>query len=200
MDPTRKALMKRITANGRGYAFTRKDFQGLAPTGSVGKTLSRLAEAGLIRRLGRGIFDYPRFTPSLGGELSPDLDQVAKAIARKFRWTIIPDGAWAANRIGLSQQVPAKIVYLSDGPNRSIRAGASAIRFKHARPKELHAGCPSSGLVIQALRYVGKEHVDGSAITTLRKRLSPQEKKRLLKDARYGAAWILQAAQRIAGA
>ena len=197
MDPTGKRILKRITDKGRSYVFTRKDFQDLAPTGSTGKILSRLVEAGLIRRLGRGLFDYPRINQALGGELSPDIEKVAQSVARKFGWTIMPEGALAANQLGLSQQVPAKIVYLSDGPSKKVQAGNSVIHFKHARPKELRAENYASGLVIQALRHLGKDNVERKVIDLLRKRLSSKERTNLLNDTRYGTDWIYQVAQRI---
>jgi hypothetical protein len=200
MDTTGKRILKRITTQGRGYVFTRKDFQDLAPTGSIGKILSRLVEAGLVRRLGRGLFDYPRINQSLGGEISPDIEQAARSLARKFRWTIMPEGALAANQLGLSLQVPAKIVYLSDGPSKKIQIGNIEIRFKHARPKEMRVGNYASGLVIQALRYLGRSGADRKAIDALRRRLPSKEKKELLKDTRYGTDWIYQVAQRISEA
>ena len=198
MDSLRKKIAGRIKAKGRGYAFTRKDFQDLATTGSTGKILSRLVAERMIRRLGRGLFDYPRVDETLGGELSPSIDQVAKAVARKFRWTIMPVGALAANQLGLSQQVPAKIVYLSDGPSKKVQAGRLTIQFKHARPKEMHAENYSSGLVIQALRYLGKKNVDRKAIDLLRRRLPAKEKADLVKDTRYGTDWIFQVARQVA--
>jgi len=178
--------------------FSRKDFWDIAPTGPVGVILARFVSHGMIRRLGRGLFDYPRVSQALGGELSTDIDQVARAVARKFRWTIMPEGALAANQLGLSQQVPAKIVYLSDGPSKKVQAGGLAIRFKHARPKEMSAENYASGLVIQALRYLGKKNVDRKVIDLLRRRLPAKEKANLLKDTHYGTDWIFQAAQQIA--
>ena len=198
MDALQDKIIGQIKARGHGYAFTRKDFQGLSSTGSVGKALSRLVAEGMIRRLGRGLFDYPRVSKALGGELSPDIDQVAQAVARKFRWAIMPEGALAANQLGLSLQVPAKIVYLSDGPSKKVQASSLTIRFKHARPKELRAGTYASGLVIQALRYLGKGNVDHKVIAHLRRRLPAKERADLLKDTRYGTDWIFRIARQVA--
>jgi len=198
MDKLRVKIERRIERQGRGWAFSRKDFRDIAPTGPVGVILARLVSQGMIRRLGRGLFDYPRTSQALGGELSPDIDQVTQAIARKFRWTIVPEGALAANQLGLSQQVPAKIVYLSDGPSKKVQAGNIAIRFKHARPKEMRAENYASGLVIQALRHLGKGNVDRKVIDLLRKRLSAKEKANLLKDTRYGTDWICRVSRQVA--
>ncbi len=198
MDNLRDNIVRRIERRGRGWAFSRKDFQDIAPTGPLGVILSRLVKQSMIRRLGRGLFDYPRVNPALRGELSPDTGQAAQAIARKFRWTIMPEGGLAANQLGLSQQVPAKLVYLSDGPTKEFQVGNTAIHFKHARPKEMRTENYASRLVIQALRHLGKDRVDRKVIDHLWKRLSSDEKADLLKDTRYGTDWIYKVARQIA--
>ena len=124
--------------------------------------------------------------------------KLRRAIARRFRWRIIPTGAWAANILRLSTQVPAKITYLSDGPNRKFELGKQTIHFKHARPKEMRTEGALSSLVVQALRFLGKQEVGPEVIGRLRNRLSPADKRRLLRDARYSTDWIFAVAQRIA--
>ena len=113
-------------------------------------------------------------------------------------WRIIPTGAWAANALGLSTQVPAKIVYLSDGPNRKFESGKQTIYFKHAQPKEMRTEGALSGLVIQALRYLGKKQVGPQVIDHLRGRLSPSDKRRLVRDTRYSTDWIFAVARQVA--
>ena len=97
-----KAL-NRIYGHGRGWAFSSKDFHDL---GRVDMALTRHMEAGTIRRVIRGIYDYPRFSELLNQQLAPDIHQVAQALARKFGWRIQPDGTAAMNLIGISTQVP----------------------------------------------------------------------------------------------
>ncbi len=198
MESARKQIIARIKAEGHGYAFSPKDFLDLCNRALVDKALSNLAAEGMIRRIGRGLYDYPRNSELLGEQLSPDIDQAAQAIARKHRWTIAPDGAMAANILGLSRQVPAKIVYLSDGPSREVRICNQIILFRHASPKDMRMENYSSRLIAQALRFLGKSDVEERAIGYLRRRLSPQEKINLLKDARYGTDWILEVAKKIA--
>ena len=198
MQKIRKQIEKRITDAGPGYVFTRKDFQDIAPSGSIGQILSRMVKDGVIRRIGRGIFDFPNTNPVLGGQLSPDIDQVAKAIARKFRWSILPYGNLAANRLGLSQQIPAKLMYLSDGPAKELKIDNRVIYFKHARPKEIYADSFISGLVIQALRYFGKDRVGDEIIALLKQNLSHNEKNELLENIRYSTEWIYEIVQKIA--
>ena len=198
MSKIREQIEKRVVDTGPGYVFTRKDFQDIASAGSIGQILSRLVKDGVIRKIGRGLFDYPKVNPALGGELSPDVGLAAEAIARKFRWIILPFGNLAANRLGLSQQVPAKHVYLSNGPTKQIKVGNRTIHFKHARPKEIYADSEISGLVVQALRYLGKDNVSDDVVAHLKKNLSHEEKKELLEHIHYSAEWIYEIVQRIA--
>jgi hypothetical protein len=198
MHNVREQIERRITDAGRGFVFTRKDFQDIASSGSIGQILTRMVEEGLIRRIGRGIFDFPNINSALGGQLSPDIDQAAKAIARKFRWSILPYGNLAANRLGLSQQVPARITYLSDGPTKELRVNNRVIYFKHARPKEIYADSYISGLVVQALRYFGKDRVNNETIAYLKQKLSRNEKNEILKNIHYSTEWIYEVVQKIA--
>ncbi|MCU1238901.1 MAG: hypothetical protein JWP63_6868 [Candidatus Solibacter sp.] len=116
-------IVSRIYGTGRGWAFSQVDFADLATRSSIDSTLYRREKEGLIRRVLRGIYDYPRHSNLLQKPVSPDVDQVAHALARKFAWRIQPDGATAQNLLGLSTQVPARVVYLSDGPNLTYRIG-----------------------------------------------------------------------------
>ena len=197
MNRIRDQIEKRITDAGPGYVFTRKDFQDIASSGSIGQILSRMVKDGVIRQIGRGIFDFPTINPTLGGQLSPDIDQAARAIARKFRWSILPYGNLAANRLGLSQQVPAKLTYLSDGPTKELKIDNRVIYFKHARPKEIYANSYISGLVVQALRYFGKDMVGNEVIARLKQKLSRSEKNVLLENIHYGTEWIYEVVQKI---
>jgi hypothetical protein len=140
----------------------------------------------------------PKVNPTLGGKLSPDIDEAAKAIARRQRWKIVPEGAWAANLLGLSNQVPAKIIYLTDGPNNEVLIGRRSIHFKHARPKAMAGLEGKFALVVQALRHIGKQGIGPSEIEKFRSSLSPAEKRRLVKDARFGVDWIYEVAKKIA--
>jgi hypothetical protein len=191
-------MEKRIENAGRGFVFTCKEFQDITSSGSIGQILSRLVKEGMMRRIGRGLFDYPKVNPALGGELSPDLYLATKAIARKSRWAILPFGDLAANRLGLSQQVPAKHICLSNGPTKQIKVGNRTIHFKHARPKEIYIDSEISGLVVPALRYIGKDNVNKDVVAHLKNNLSHKEKKELLEHIHYSTGWIYEIIQQIA--
>lgn len=170
----------------------------IASRGTIDMALSGLTREETIRRIRRGLYDRPKFKPALGGKLSPDIDEAARAIARRQRWKIVPEGAWAANLLGLSSQVPSKIIYLTDGPNHEVPIGRRVIHFKHARPKSIAGSEGKFALVVQALRYLGKGGVGLREIKTLRAGLSLAEKGRLVKDTRFGVEWIYEVAKKIA--
>jgi len=198
MQTMRDQIVARIERLGEGKAFSAKDFLDIASRGTIDMALTSLTRHGIIRRVRRGLYDMPNVNRALGGELSPDIDEAARAIARRQRWKIVPEGAWAANLLGLSTQVPAKIIYLTDGPNNEVPLGRRGIQFKHARPKVMAGLEGKFALVVQALRHLGKEGVGPREIETLRAALSPAEKRKLVKDTRFGVDWIYEVAKRIA--
>ncbi len=198
MQTMRDHIVARIERLGAGKAFSAKDFLDIASRGTIDMALSGLTRSGTIRRVRRGLYDMPKVSSALGGKLSPDIDEAARAIARRQRWKIVPEGAWAANLLGLSTQVPAKIMYLTDGPNKEVPIGRRSIHFKHARPKAIAGLEGKLALVVQALRYLGKEGAGAREIKTLRASLSAAERRKLVKDTRYGVEWIYDAAKRIA--
>ncbi len=198
MPTAKDKIITRIRRWGHGAAFTPKDFLDLASRGTVDMTLAALLAGGTIRRLARGLYDYPRYSELLEQMTAPDLDAVAQAIARRYRWTIIPDGPTAANLLGLSTQVPAKAAYISDGPTKTIAIGKRKIHFKNARPKETGVASVRAGGVIQAIRHLGQRDVDKAVIQKLRMILSAKDKRELVRDARQSADWIYAAARAIA--
>lgn len=198
MQTMREQIVTRIERLGAGKAFSAKDFLDIASRGTIDMALAGLTRRGTIRRVRRGLYDMPRVNPALGGKLSPDIDEAARAIARRQKWKIVPEGAWAANLLGLSTQVPAKIIYLTDGPNSEVAIGRRSIHFKHARPKAMAGLEGKLALAVQALRHLGKEGVGPPEIEKLRAALSPAEKRKLVKDTRFGVDWIYEVAKKIA--
>jgi len=192
-----KALY-RIRGTGEGWAFSPSDFLDLGNRRTVDSALHRLVRKGNIRRVVRGVYDYPRFSEFLNQQLSPDVDQVARAIARKFRWRIQPSGATALNLLALSTQVPARAVYLSDGPDRVYEVGNSTLAFEHTALKEAGVKLKESGLIVQALRSLGPERITPEVISKIRVWLPKPLRGRVLADTKTVTGWIYSAIQQIA--
>ena len=182
-------VIRRIYSMNRGCVFTPSKFFNLGTKDAVRKALERLTFLGIIRRLARGLYYYPRKHPVLG-ELPADYNLIGKALADRDNLRIQPSGAYAANLLGLTEQVPAKIIFLTDGKGRTINIGNRQIVLKRTTPKNVAAAGRISGLVIQALRYMGKDHVDARMIKKLQNILSPRDKKQLMKDIQYAPDWI----------
>ncbi len=197
MQSIHKQTLARIRGNGRGRAFSSKDFLDLGDRNSVDKALSRLCAQGIIRRVATGIYDFPRKDEELGGKLSPDIHQVAQAIARKNGVRIQPSGALAANLLGLSMQVPAQVVYLTNGKSRTVDIANRTLIFKRVEPREMRPGSDIGILVTQALRHMGQNQIDKNVVDYLHRQLSDSDRKKLLKDARYMEDWIWKVVRRI---
>lgn len=197
MQSIEDKVLSRIYGKKRGWVFTSVHFLDLGNDLSVRKALQSAADRGLIRRLATGLYDYPKQHPKLG-DLAPSPDQIAQALAGKDSLRIQPSGAYAANLLGLSEQVPAKVIFLTDGANRKVKVGNQEIILKQTTPKNMATAGRVSGLVIQALRYLGKDHVDDQVIDTLAQRLSPDDRRQLMKDIRYAPAWIGNIFRRLA--
>ncbi|QDT13080.1 hypothetical protein K239x_50960 [Planctomycetes bacterium K23_9] len=189
MQSVEDKVVKRIYAGKRGMVFTPPRFFDLGSENSVRKALQTLSEKGVIRRLGRGLYDYPASHPKLG-VLTPTPEQIAMALAGKDKTRIQPSGAYAANLLGLTLQVPAEVTFLTDGATRTVTVGNQTITLKRTTPKNMAAAGRISGLVIQALRYLGQKHVNQKVIDTLDRRLSPEDRKTLLRDIKLAPAWI----------
>jgi len=195
-NPIDKAILARIKAHDAAWVFTASDFLDLGARDAVDKALSRMAAARKIRRVARGLYDVPRQHPIVGTTV-PDVDKVVKAVASKVGARVQPSGAYAANLLGLSDQVPAKVVFLTDRRSKQVRLGNLNIRFKQASPRTMATAGRISGLVIQALRYMGRTHAD-DYVARLRRTLSADDKKQLLKDLAYAPAWIADIMRRLA--
>jgi hypothetical protein len=181
-------IMKRARAGGRGSVFTPSDFLDVAGRAAVDQALSRLAKGGKLRRLARGLYDFPKVHPKLG-PLSPAPDMVAQALARETGSQVQIAGARAANALGLSTQVPAKSTYLTDGPSRRVVLGKRVVDLRHASPKHLIAPGSPAGTVVQALRHVGAVRAADVARIAARQ-LSANDKKTLASTAVQAPAWM----------
>lgn len=165
------------------------DFLGIGSREAVDLALHRLARKGTIRRLARGVYDFPKEHPMLG-PLAPSAEDIARALAGRDRTRLQPAGAYAANALGLSEQVPAKAVFLTDGPARTVKIGPITIQLRRTTPKNMEAAGRLSGLLIQALRELGQERVTKEHRDHLKRTLPADKRRELLKDLRLAPAWM----------
>jgi hypothetical protein len=191
-------VLSRIYGSGGGSAHTPSDFLDLGSRRAVDLALYRLLRRKIIRRLSRGLYEYPRQHPELG-TLSPDIQKVAKALAGKDRLRLQPAGAYAANLLGLSEQVPARVVFLTDGPSRTVKIGRQEIQLRRTTPRNMAAAGRLSGLLMQALRHLGKEQITPGRMEHLKRTLPAKERQRLLKDLPLAPAWMHRLFRELAG-
>ena len=182
-------ILASIQRQRRGSVFVPADFLHLGSRKAVDVALHRLARKGTIRRLARGVYDYPKVHPTLG-PLLPSAETIARALAGRDRTRLQPAGAYAANSLGLTEQVPAKAVFLTDGPSRTVKIGQLTIQLRRTTPKNMETAGRLSGLLIQALRELGQEHITRQRRDHLKRTLPLARRRELLKDLRLAPAWM----------
>ena len=182
-------ILDRIRKAGRGVLFFTESFVSYGSTEAVKKALQRLTNSGELDRVATGIYVRP-VIDSVIGKVSPSIEDIAKAIAKRDKARIVPTGAYALNRLGLSTQVPMNVVFLTDGSARRIKIGKRSILFKKASPKNVATVGEISGLAIQALKEIGKEKVLDKEIKHIQELLKNEKTTRLEHDIRLAPAWI----------
>lgn len=183
------AVKNRITEHGPGWCFTPMHFLDLGSDISIRKALSQLGKQKFIRRLARGLYEYPKKHDILG-IIPPDLKEVAKAIAEKDGVQIQPAGAHAANLVGLSMQVPGRIIFLTEAAAKKVKIGNQEIIFKKTTKKNMLAAGTREGLLIQALKNLGKDHIDQKSRAQISKFLRGSTEEEIKKNMKFAPAWI----------
>lgn len=182
-------VKNRIIEHGPGWCFTTVHFSDLGSDVSIRKALSQLQKQNIIRRLAQGVYDYPKIHHLLG-TIPPDLNEVAKAIAEKNGVQIQPAGAHAANLVGLSVQVPGRVIFLTEGPSRKVKIGNQEVIFKKTTKKIMSSADTREGLLIQALKNLGKDHIDQVARAQVSKFLKESNENEVRQNMKFAPAWI----------
>ncbi|MGE0632260.1 MAG: DUF6088 family protein [Pseudobdellovibrionaceae bacterium] len=198
MQAIETKVLNRIYGYGRGTCFTPDRFLDYGSDEAIRKSLSRLAKDGIIRRISKGIYEYPQKHQELG-IMPPNIESVVKAISQRDHIQTQPSGAYAANLLGLSEQVPAKISYLTNGSSRKIKVGSKILVFKKTNNKALAVAGTTSGLIFEALKFIGKDHIDTKTISSLRRKLSSKDRAQLIKDLKFAPIWMRHSLKEIAG-
>ena len=186
-------IMKRVSAHDRGsWVCTPKDFLDLGSREAVDQALSRLVKVGQLRRVGHGLYDMPRISKVLKRPAPVDLNAAIAALGRRDGVRVMPDGLVAANQLGLTNAVPAKASYVTDGSSRTVKIDGRTVRFRHAGPSVMQwVGRPSAP-VVQALRWLGPgAAIDAQVVSTLSRHLPDDVKRDLLINSRDLPGWAL---------
>lgn len=182
-------IFESLKSRQKGVVIFVSDFSDYGSAESVKKALLRLNEKETIVRLAHGIYLYPKVDKELG-ILFPSTEDIALAIARRDKVRIIPTGVQALNKLGLSTQVPMKLVYLTDGGTRNIKVGKRTISFKNTSPKNLFMKGEISSMVIQALKTIGNSKLDDSTLLKIQNILKKEKKDNIINDAKLAPVWI----------
>jgi hypothetical protein len=190
-------LTQRIERQPAGYPFVATDFSDIADTHTIRRLLGRKVDKGELRRAANGVFLRPRFSELFGEEVPPNTEAVAKAVARSHNWTIAPSGQTALNSLGLSTQVPAVWTYVTDGPYTTHDYDGIKVTFKHTTNKNITGMSPTTLLVVQAIRALGKDGITNDVVEKIAERLSDDEKQTLLRETARTTAWVRSAIRRV---
>jgi len=190
-------ILKKIRGHGSGWAFSAVDLAHLGSRTAIDVTLSRLNNRGVIRRVLRGIYDYPKFSSFLNETLSPDMDEVARALARKFGWKIEIDGLSALNYLGISTQVPGRLLYSSNGPNRTYKVTRRHLEFRHVALKDSGFKMIQSTVIVQAIKALGADHVSEDVIEKIRDWLDKKLRDKVLLDSKSATGWVYAEVKKI---
>ena len=195
MESIEFQIEKKIKVKSKGTLFFPDDFSQFGSSESIRKALQRLEEKGVIRRIAQGIYTRPVISKYIG-EVLPSAEEVAKGIAKRDRICIVPTGVYALNALGLSTQVPMKLVFLTDGAPREIKIGNRSIKFKKTTPKNLLAKGEISSLVLQALREIGIGNITPDEEEKIIDLLKKESAATLKKDIELAPVWIQKIMQK----
>lgn len=188
-ESVEKQIVRSIRNHKRGKIFFPPTFAKFGSSMAVRQALNRLEDKGLLVRLAQGIYLYPKKHKVLG-TLYPSIEQIAYAIAKRDKARIVPTGANALNKLGLSTQVPLNLVYLTDGTPRTITVGKRKIKFKIASPKLLSVKDQTNLLVIQAIRELGKDDISAATLEKIREILEKVDPELIQHDMKLAPVWV----------
>ena len=192
MESIDDKIIKSASKRGRGTILFPANFISLGESRSVLKALERLVAKGILIRLARGIYCYPKEDKVLGlGVVYPSYEEIAQSIAQRDKARIAPTGAYAMNILGFTTQVPMNLVFLTDGSPRSIQLfNGHKITFKHTTPKKLAFQNKMAQLITASLQEIGKECITDAHKEQLKKILSPIREAQISADYSLMPVWI----------
>ena len=190
MQSIHNQIKEQIKRKRKGNIIFANDFKEFGSGDAIRQVLSRLCKEEFIIRLSIGIYLYPKISKQIG-IVFPSVEDIAKAIAKREKARLIPTGIYALNRLGLSTQVPMKVVFLTDGAPRVIKVGKKAtVKFKKTVAKHLAFKGEISTLVIFALKEIGKGNVTDSEFQRIKEVIAYEKQENIRHDATLAPEWI----------
>ncbi|AJM71510.1 DUF6088 family protein [Mycoplasma yeatsii] len=185
-------IQSRINDLKNGKVFTSNDFIDIASSGTVRRILNKLVKEQKIRRIINGFYYSPRYSELIKEYEQVRIEELAKAIARKHNWDIAPFGLACLNILGLSTQVPVKVIYVSSGKSKIYKVGKMSLEFRKVSSREISNMSLKTRIVIQAIKELGKGKIEKYHIDRIRWELTKTEKQNLLVEARHTTKWIYE--------
>ena len=185
-------IENRIGKAKEGAIFFADDFSDLGSQSAIHTTLHRLEKRKVLSRISHGIYAKPKVSELLNQEILPSVEEVAKAIAKRDRAKLLPSGSYAQYVLGMSTQIPLKLVYYTDGKARTIKVGNRTIQFKRTTPKNLALKGKVGRLVVQALRDIGRDKITPQEEETIINLLKKEDIKNLKHDIALAPQWIAE--------
>jgi len=196
MQSIHSQIESEIKRKRRGKIFFASDFKKIGSNEAVRLTLFRLCEQGVIIRLSTGIYLYPKISKQIG-IVYPSIEEIAKSIAKREKARLIPTGLYALNKLGLSTQVPMRVVFLTDGAPRVVKVGKKAtVKFKKTVAKHLSFKGKITTLIVFALKEIGKDKVTESQFERIKEALALEKKDNIIHDAALAPEWISKIIQK----
>ncbi len=189
MNSVHQQILGKINTLPPGSIVFPTDFRGLGTDGATRQVLSRIAKDGRIERLAHGIYFLPKEHPRFG-KLYPSLEEVAEAVAKHEHIRIRPAGAYALNKLGVSTQVPTRLVYITDGQARQIKIGRGSVKFKPVTPKKFGMKGSISSLLIQALEELNPSQINAEMEFQIRQLLAKESPENLMEDIKLASAKV----------
>ena len=162
-------IENRVSKAKEGTIFFADDFSDIGSQSAIHTTLHRLEKRKVLSRVSHGIYAKPKVSELLNQEILPSVEEVALAIAKRDKAKLLPSGSYALYVLGMSTQIPLKLVYYTDGKARTIKVGNRTIQFRRTTPKNLALKGEVGRLVVQALRDIGRD------------KLTPQEEEKIIR-------------------
>lgn len=172
-----------------GQIFLPSDFKDLGTSTAIRKALSRLVEQKILIRMGQGIY-VTAVHDNVFGKVLPSMEEIAAALAKKEHVKIMPTGQFALNKIGLSTQVPMKMVFLTNGTKKNINIGSSSIVFQPTTTKKLAMVGSITSLLFLGLEELDLNQLSESEIEKIISLLKKEDAKKLKHDLKLAPSKI----------